>query len=186
MRVPLPYGPTVFVPTDLTDPALWVGLVGLCLALMGSRLYRLAVLAPGVVLGAALGMEIATRNGFDTQVVAACSLGVLGGFAFYLLERLAIALSGAFVMGGLANLGAAAVTGSSPEWYVPTAGAVVGMFLFPSLYKKLLPFVSAVLGGLCVAWALRAPDDLRLVGGVAIAGLLVQLVLGRKQAGNRE
>ena len=186
MRLPLPHGPTVSGPTDLTDPALWVGVVGLCLALLGSRLYRLAVLAPGVALGAALGMEIANRNGFDTQVVAACSLGILGGLAFFLLERVAIALSGAFVMGGLANLAAASLTGGSPEWYVSAAGAVVGMFLFPSLYKRLLPLVSAVLGGLCVAWAVNAPDDLWLVGEVAVVGLVVQLLLGRKRKAGQE
>lgn len=180
MRVSLPYGPPLLLPTDITDPHLWVGVVGIALAVLGSRLYRLAIIGPGVALGAAAGLEVASATGFEHQLVAACCLGVLGGLGFYLLERVAIALSGAFVVGGLANVGAALYLGQTPEWYVPAAGAVVGVFLFPSLYKRLLPVVTAILGGLCVSWAVHQPEDLRVVGAVALLGLVGQLLTRTK------
>ena len=64
---------------------------------------------------------------------------------------------------------------------MPAAGAVVGLLLFPSVYKRLLGVVTAVLGGLCTAWALGQPDDLRVVGVVAVLGMVVQAASGARK-----
>ena len=179
MRLDLPLGPPLIVPTDPGDPHLWVGLVGLALALAGGRVYRLAIVGPGVALGAAVGVEVAAATGFNGQLLAAACLGLLGGLLFHLVERLAIALCGAWLVGGLANLVGAAVMGASP-WYVPAAGAVLGLLLFPKVFERLLPLVTACLGGLCAAWALGQPDDLRVAAVVAVAGLIVQSATRKK------
>ena len=75
------------------------------------------------------------------------------------------------------------VTGQPNEWYIPVAGGVVGLFLFPSLYKKLLPVITAIMGGLCVAWSVGAGEDLRVVGSVAAIGVVVQLASGARGKG---
>ena len=176
MRLDLPFGPPLDLPTDPSDPHLWVGALGLGLAFAGSRLYRLAIVGPGIAIGAVAGLEIAAALDFNAQLVAAGCMGVLGGFIFHFVERLAIALSGAFLVGGAANIGGALVLGHAAPWYVGAAGAVLGLLLFPSLFKRLLPLVTAVIGGLCAAWALGQPDDLRVVAVVAVAGLIVQAI----------
>ncbi len=178
MRLDLPFGPALNLPTSPADPHLWVGLVGLALALAGSRLYRLAIVGPGVAVGAMAGLELAGAVGFESRMVAAAVLGVLGGLLAHFLERLAIALGGALLCGGLANLvGAMFWTGELP-WFIPAAGAVIGLLAFPSVYKRLLPLVTALMGALCTAWALGRPDDLRVVGFIAVLGLIVQSVGG--------
>ena len=181
MTLSLPLGPTLTLPTALEDPHLWVLAVGLALAFAGGRLYRLAIVGPGIALGAASGFELAGLVGLDARMVAAVCLGILGGALFHVLERLAIAVTGAALVAGLANVGAALLLGAAAPWYVPAAGAVVGLLLFPSVYKRLLGVVTAVLGGLCTAWALGQPDDLRVVGVVAVLGMVVQAAVGARK-----
>jgi hypothetical protein len=160
--------------TPLEDPVALIGVVGGALLVAGARLYRLALLAPGLAAGVLLGLEMTRGASPELRLIAGLSLGIIGAGLVMLAERLAIALGGAFLVGGLANAAAPVMLPGHDAWYVPVAGAVLGMFIFPTLYRKLLFIFTALGGALCVAWAMGRPQDLPLVGGLWLAGTVTQ------------
>ncbi len=175
----------VNLPDSPLDPHLPVGVLGVLLAVAGARFYRLAIVAPGFALGVMGGLEVPGSQ--EVKLVSAIALGVIGAAVLHLLEKAAVRVGGAFLTAGLAQVAAPLVTGQPNEWYVPVAGGVLGLFLFPALYQKLLPVITAIIGGLCVAWSVGVPEDLRVVGGVAAVGVVIQLALVmRGKGGGKE
>lgn len=168
--------------TQLTELRPFVGLLGVILAFSGARVYRVAVVLPGVVAGIVLASQVPGSP--EARLVAAVALGLIGGIVLFLVERLAIALAGALLLGGLANAATPLLLHQPTPWYVPLAASLAGLMLFPKLYRAFLPAITALLGGLCVAWAVDEAQDLRIIGGVAAVGLLVQLVFRRKRRGD--
>lgn len=184
MKIDLPGRIRLDVPDSLLDPAVPVGVLGLVLALAGARFYRLAIVAPGFALGVLAGLEV--PGGQEARLIAALSLGVIGAGILHLLEKFAVRIGGAFLTAGLAQVAAPLITGRANEWYVPVAGGIVGLLLFPSLYRRLLPVITAIMGGLCVAWSVGAAEDLRVVGVVSAVGIIVQLASGAKGRGSSD
>ena len=184
MKLDLPGRIRLDLPDSFLDPAVPVGVLGVVLALSGARFYRLAIVAPGFALGVLAGLEVPGSE--QTRMVAAIALGIIGAAVLHLVERFAVRVGSAFLTAGLAQVVAPLVTGEPNAWYVPVAGGVVGLFLFPSLYKKLLPVVTAIMGALCVAWSVGAAEDLRVVGAVAAIGCVVQLASGARGKGGKE
>jgi hypothetical protein len=176
MKLRLPGDLKVTLPDTLLDPHVPVGVLGVVLALSGARFYRLAIVAPGFALGVLAGLQVPGSD--EMRFVSAVALGIVCGALLHLLERVAIAVGGAFLTAGIATVATPLVTHEPNPWYVPVAGALVGLFFFPTLYKKLLPLITSIMGGLCVAWSLGVPEDLRVVAGVAAIGILVQLGTG--------
>jgi hypothetical protein len=160
--------------TPLEDPVFVMGVVGGALLVAGSRLYRLALVAPGIAAGLLLGLEITAGASPEIRMVAGLSLGVIGAGVLLLVERLAIALGGAFLLGGLANAVTPLVLPGQDAWYVPIAGAVVGLLIFPKLFRSLLFLFTALGGALCIAWAIGRPQDLPVIGGLWLAGTVIQ------------
>lgn len=160
--------------TPLEDPVSLVGVVGGALLVAGARLYRLALMAPGLAAGVLLGLQITHGASPELRLVAALCLGIIGAGLVLLAERLAIALGGAFLLGGLANAAAPIVLPGEDAWYVPVAGAVAGLMIFPALFRRLLFIFTALGGALCVAWAMGRPQDLPLIGGLWLAGTVIQ------------
>lgn len=181
MKFDLPGRIRLDLPDSVLDPAVPVGVLGVVLALSGARFYRLAIVAPGFALGVLAGLEVPGSE--QTRMIAAIALGVIGAAVLHLVEKLAVRVGGAFLTAGLAQIAAPMFTGEPNAWYVPVAGGVVGLFLFPSLYKKLLPVITAIMGGLCVAWSVGAAEDLRVVGVVAAVGCVVQIASGARGKG---
>lgn len=176
MKIDLPGRIRLDLPDSLLDPAVPVGALGLILALAGSRFYRLAIIAPGFALGVLAGLEVPGNE--QTRMIAAVALGVIGAAVLHLLERFAVRIGGAFLAAGLAQVAAPLITGQPNDWYIPVAGGVVGLLLFPRLYRQLLPVITAIMGGLCVAWSVGAAADLRVVSVVAAVGCVVQIASG--------
>ena len=169
------------LPQDLSllaDPRVPVAALGLLLIGWGARLYRVAIVAPGFVAGVFIGLQLASGAELTTRLIAGLTLGIIGGAILHFAERFAIAVTGALLIGGLANAIAPLVMGGPVPWYVPTAASLLGLLLFPSVYRALLKLITPLLGALCVAWALDRPQDVLLIGGLAAAGVIFQLVLG--------
>jgi hypothetical protein len=160
--------------TPLEDPVAVVGVVGGALLVAGARLYRLALLTPGLVAGVLLGLQITDGASPEIRLIAALSLGIIGAGLIMLAERFAIAMGGAFLVGGLANTVTPLLLPGEDAWYVPVAGAVLGMMIFPTLFRKLLFILTSLGGALCVAWAMGRPQDLFLVGGLWLVGTVIQ------------
>ena len=160
--------------TPLEDPVFVMGVVGGALLVAGSRLYRLALIAPGLAAGLLLGLEITTGASPEIRLVAALCLGIVGAGVLLLVERLAIALGGAFLVGGLANAITPLVLPGQDAWYVPVAGAVLGLMIFPKMFRSMLFLFTALGGALCIAWATGHPQDLPLIGGLWLVGTVIQ------------
>ncbi|MEL6349459.1 MAG: hypothetical protein AAFV53_40525 [Myxococcota bacterium] len=160
--------------TPLEDPTLLVGIVGGVLLVAGARLYRLALVTPGLAAGMLLGLELTAGASPEIQLVAGLCLGLCGAGVMLLAERVAVSLGGALLVGGLVNAAAPLLLPGQDAWYIPAAGAVVGLFLFPKLFRALLFVFTSLGGALCVSWAMGRPQDLPLIGGLWLVGTVVQ------------
>ena len=160
--------------TPLEDPVFVMGVVGGALLVAGSRLYKLALLTPGLAAGLLLGLEITVGAGPEIRLIAALSLGIIGAGVLLLVERLAISLGGAFLVGGLANAAVPLFLPGQDAWYVPVAGAVLGLLMFPRAFRSLLFLFTALGGALCIAWAMGSPQDLPIIGGLWLVGTIIQ------------
>lgn len=156
---------------------------GALLCVAGAKLYRVAVFAPGALLGLVLA-EQATR-GMDEGLRIGLTLlaAVVGGLLLSAIERVAIAATGGVVGGWGAWVGWLTTQGHEPEWWVPALGAGLGLFLFPMLFRTSLKLATPLLGALAIAWGLGRPDSLLLVAGITGVGLAIQLGTGGGKKG---
>lgn len=174
------------IPTELSDPRLLVGLLSAVVLLFGARLYRLVLVTPGFLVGVLVGLQVTAGGAPGTQVIAALSLGVIGAFALYMAERVAVALVGAVIVAGLARVGMPLILGSGLPWYVPAAAGVVGLFLIPSLLRSAIRLLTPLLGALGLTWALGRQDDPRIFLGLVLMGVLFQLFVLRPGGGREK
>jgi hypothetical protein len=157
---------------------------GILLLFVGSRHYKVALVLPAAILGATLihtvlGPAIPQSVELLAIVVGAVGSGILAA----LLEAVAVRLAGVLLGGGFSLALWPAVVGAGPQvpWWVPLAGALVGLALFPRLYKAGLRVVVPLLGGLVVSHAIGRPGHLGWVLGLAAAGFALDTaVLARR------
>ena len=84
-------------------------------------------------------------------------------------------------MGGLVHAVGPTIMGGDLAWYWPVAGSVVGLMLFPKLFKAALVFITATLGALAITWSLDASHHLPLLGGITLVGIFVQSVGSKRR-----
>ena len=177
--MPLPHAPDL-VSTILLDgrlPALLTGIVLLC---FGARVYRLLILAPGVIAGVYLGAFIGEIGHMAPAVVVGITvaLAVAGALPCYFVEGVARRVGGAGLFAALTAFAWPLVSKEPAHWWVPVVGGVVGALVFPKLYQFLLRPTTALVGAWSIAWAVKHEKDIWLIGGLAIAGTVVQFWLG--------
>ncbi len=172
------------LPPELLNARLAAAAAGALLLVLGARIYRIAIVAPGFVIGV-LAVVTASEQ-FAPGVmsstgltVAALSLGVVGGAICHLLERVAVASVGGLLAAGLAKAFAPLVLGAAMPWYVPVAAALLGLLLFPRFYRALLPVLTPIAGALSIAWAFERSGDIPFIAGLAAVGIIVQLLITR-------
>ena len=174
---------TMFLPPEidaflrplLSSSALAL-VAGLCLLGWGEQVYRLAILAPGMLVGLWLGREVAVLAHLPNTYVAVLSvgLGFLGALVCRMLEAWAVR-----ALGALSGVGVSAavywmVTDTMSPWWLPVLGGIVGALVFPRFVVWLLRVVSAFAGGLLVASASGQPGNIFIVGGLTGAGIVFQ------------
>jgi hypothetical protein len=162
---------------SLADPRLLVGLAGVALAAAGSRFYRVAVIAPGFAIGAVGAAELLGKASFTMRTAAMVGAGLVLGLLFHFVERAAILLTG-LVVGAVGTWLFSKGVHSLPMW-APAAGGLGGLLFFPTLYNRLLPFTTALMGALCIAWAAGKVDSALFIGGITFAGLVIQSIGGK-------
>ncbi|MED5369792.1 MAG: hypothetical protein VX899_02150 [Myxococcota bacterium] len=158
-----------------------VGLLGGLLALAGARLYKLSILAPGIVLGLFVGTLLPGDIDAAIRAVVAVVLAGLGALLCRFVERAAVSVFGAVLTGGLAYTLYPLFQGEPSPWWLPAAAAGLGLLLFPKLFHALLRPLTAILGGLLVSVAVGQPGHPLVIGGVAAVGMVVQFSAGRKK-----
>ena len=167
--------------TLLLDGRLPALLTGIVLCGWGARLYRVVVLAPGILAGVYVGAiaQQLLHYSVTTGLIVTVVLAAVGALVCHFVEGLAIRVAGAGLFGALAWLGWPLLQRGALPFWAPLAASVVGALAFPYLYRFLLRPITALVGGWSVAWALKRPDAAWLIIGLAVAGTAVQFWLDR-------
>ena len=174
------------IPTLLalaSDGRLLAGAMGVLLMLVGARIYTLAVMAPGFLLGV-FGTALALDE-FGRKLDELARLGILvaaggiGAFVSTRIEQLAVRLCGSLLVAATTYAVLPMVWPKAP-WYAAPAAGFVGLLLFPSLYRRLLPLVTSAVGAVAIAWAASAETNLLLISGLTVLGAAIQLGTGGK------
>ncbi len=149
---------------------------GALLIVAGARFYRAAVAAPGAILGLLLTTHFLRGLTDDTTLsIAAIGGAVIGAMITGFIEKLAIRLAGALVGAVAADIGWSLLQSAELPLWAPAAGALVGLLIFPSVWRLALKLITPFLGALCVAYAAGSPNHPLLIGGLTLAGALIQL-----------
>jgi hypothetical protein len=163
-------------------PAL---VLGVLLLGFGRSLYRAFVIAPGILAGAWLAT--AARGPLSltpmTYAIAILVAAAAGAILCHVVERTAVRLLGMVLVGGLAWFAWPLVQGAPAPLWLLGAAAVVGAAAWPFVHEMLLLPASAVAGAFVTAWALGYDGRVEVIGGLALAGIVVQGVLGRSGGG---
>ncbi len=195
LGTPLP-GPTMSPPFDLAaffaaapvPPRVLAGAAGLLLLCVGGRLYRLAVILPGLLLGLGGGLLLANLISGTTPVIVGLAIlgGVGGGLLAHFLERFAVV--GAGVIAGLAGADIAwpLVSATPPAWYLWPLAALVGGALMPLIWKAALVPLTAGIGAYVLVDVAGYPRTPVTVGALAAVGLIIQVVIARRAPAKAE
>ncbi|HCH63565.1 MAG: hypothetical protein CL927_09805 [Deltaproteobacteria bacterium] len=164
-----------------SDGRLLAGAIGVVLLLIGARLYSLAVMAPGFLLGVfatALALDEYGRK-FDELMRLGILVvaGSIGAFISTRIEQLAVRLCGSLVVAATTHAILPLVWPKAP-WFAAPAAGFVGLLLFPSLYRRLLPLITSAVGAIAIAWAASAETNLLLISGLTVLGAAIQLGTG--------
>ena len=114
--------------------ATW--LLGLVLLIVGARYYQLLIMAPGFAIGALISFKVMPASSSETQLLVTVIVGVVGAVFLMSLEKLSVALAGAFVGVGVLELLKPHISTGEIPFYVPAAAALIGSMAFPKLYDQ--------------------------------------------------
>ncbi len=152
--------------------AAW--LLGVVLLVVGARYYQLLIMAPGFAIGALIAYKLMPSASAEIQLLVVVVVGVVGAVFLMSLEKLSVALAGAFVGVGILELLRPQLFAGSPPFYVPAIAALVGSMAFPRLYDQFKPAVTAAAGAICIAWATNNTHEMVSVVVIACVGALLQ------------
>lgn len=157
-------------------PEVAMLIVGILLLMIGARIYRLIIIAPGFICGALLAKQFVSGSP-EVQLIVTLVLGIVGAVLLTSIEKLAISIVGALLFAGLTFAIAPLVMGTV-AWFVPVIAGFLGSMIFPYIYKKALPVSTALLGSLCVCWSTGLNEDPIMIAVFWVGGIVLQLILG--------
>jgi hypothetical protein len=166
-----------------SDGRLWAGILGGLLWVAGARLYRVAVMAPGFLLGIFLAAIALEEYGRKVDEVVRMGIivatGAVGAFVSSRIEQLAVRLCGSLLVAATTHAILPMVWPKAP-WFAAPAAGFLGLLLFPALYSRMLPLITAAFGAVALAWAASQQTNLLLICGLTVLGAAIQLGTGGK------
>ena len=172
-----------------TDGRLVAGFIGIVLVLAGARLYRLAIVAPGFLLGLFLAKwgfdEYGRRVDELVRLGVMVGAGAIGALLSWRIEQLAVRLGGGLLVAATTHALLPMIWHKPPEYAAPAAG-FIGLLLFPALYRRMLPLLTSAMGAIALAWAADDSKNLLMIAGITILGSAIQLASGSKGSQKRE
>jgi hypothetical protein len=194
---PLPANLEPYAALFESTPRWITGLTGGLLLLAGGRLYRLAVVAPGVLGGVALALMLPQDLGPIVIALAAVLLAAVGALICNFLERVAVHVVGAVALAGLASVAWPPLLHEPAPWWGLLAGGALGILFFPRVFKALVKVLTALLGALVLAWSFGVLEDSvsrwgltvqpwMIVAALFAVGLIAQVVTGRRGKAEKE
>lgn len=164
------------------DGRLLAGIIGVLMLVAGARVYRVAVMAPGFLLGvfaAAWALDEYGRRVEElVRMGILVAVGAVGAFVSSRIEQLAVRLCGSLLVAATTHAILPLVWPKAP-WFAAPAAGFIGLLLFPALYRRLLPLITAAVGAVAIAWAASMQTNLLLISGLTVLGAAVQLGTGR-------
>lgn len=159
------------------------GALSVALLLRGASLYRLAVVAPGVLAGLLAGVTLAQEFGLSPNATLAFAAGggMAGALLAWLVERVAVMTAGVLVGLAATTLILPLVVAHPPWWVVP-AGGMLGALVGPMLYRAALPVVTSVVGAFGLAWAAGWASTPVVIGALFLGGVIVQFATGGERS----
>lgn len=164
--MPLPWLPRIEIIGEVSVSvyaAVFFG-VGVLLLLFGWHIYRIALVALGVLVGGAVGALIANLAGFHFLYLAV-PLGILGGVLTAFLDQVA-AFFGGGACGAMLMIAIVQET-AEPAWLLYVAAGLaflIGGIVTAWLYKPMIIVSLSVVGALCIANAVTLVADVRSPG----------------------
>lgn len=160
-----------------------IGLCGLLLLVSGTRLYRFAIMGPGVIIGAYIGTIISVGQEDVVQLVAISFSAILGGVAMLLVEKLGIAVMGALLGGGSVHIVLPLLQDISvAPWYYVALGSMLGAMIFPPFFSHVAPIVTSIFGAIAIVYSFGEYTiqtmNWTLVLGLTVLGTLIQWYFG--------
>ena len=160
-----------------------LAVLGALLLVAGARLYRLTILAPGIIAGLLLGAWLPLTMEPAVQAVVMVVLAAAGALFCHFLERLAIHATGALLVAWLTNMLWPVITGAVAPWWGPAVGALAGLMLFPTVFKLLIKWITAALGAVTIVYAAGFEQyQIIWVAGLTLLGVMIQMGTGRKKS----
>ena len=167
---------------------VWV--LSVVLILSGSRFYRLALFAPGFVLGALISAEFLSSQPPVFRLGGVLLIGVIGAGIVMVLERLAIALLGG-LMGMVVYQSYIVINGPPQElemqWLMPAVVSLLGSFVVPFLFDRYLLVATSLAGTLGLAWSTQHLDiqNIPILAIVWAVGCCVQYLFQPKKSDSK-
>jgi hypothetical protein len=156
-----------------------IALFGAVILLAGARIYPFVIMAPGFALGVALVLSLPIPMEPTTLGLAAVIAGAAGAALCRSVERFAIWGIGAVITGTAALWVWPLVRPGEAPLTVSLVGGVLGLLLFPALFRWALKPITAALGAMLITWSLGWQHRPLLFAGLLAVGLVAQLGLSR-------
>ena len=163
----------------LLEPKVTIWFLGVVLLLVGARFYQLLIMAPGFAIGALIALKYMPSSSQLIQFTSILVIGALCAVALMTVEKLSVALSGAFVGVAIVAHGAPLI-GENPPSYAFAIAALLGSMLFPKFYDDFRPVVTSIAGSFCIAWSVHQEQALTSVAVIACVGALLQYFITAK------
>ena len=172
----IPFSLSQFQTDMILEPKFTIWSLGIVLLFVGARYYQLLIMAPGFAVGVMLAMKNFPFDGI-LLFLAAMVLGSIGAVLLVSIEKLSVAIAGAFVgIGVVYSLEPYLFAGKAP-FYVAAIASLIGSMIFPKLYDDLRPVVCALSGAMCIAWAVNKQNDVIAIVVLSCVGALVQYLV---------
>jgi hypothetical protein len=159
---------------------LLAGAAALAFLLAGVRLYRVAIVLPGVLAGVFIAASLPPTWEPGSKLIVGILVSMLGGLTLFFMEKVAIRVVGATLAGWLVwAVWPLAATTAAP-WWALAAAAVVGLLIFPSIFPLAIQWITSALGALLGAWALGYPTNPLVILALAAVGIMYQSLTTRR------
>ena len=186
MQAWIPFPINTFQSSAILSLEGMVWILSVVLILAGSRFYRLALFAPGFVIGALISEEFLLSQPPVIRLGGGLLIGVVGAGIVMVLERLAIALLGA-LMGMVVYQSYVVISGPPQElemqWLMPAVVSLLGSFIVPFLFDRYLLVATSLVGSLGLAWSAEQLDiqNVPILAVIWAVGCCVQYLFQPKK-----
>ena len=177
----IPFSFTQLTMDALLEPKVTIWFLGLVLLLVGARFYQLLIMAPGFAVGALIALKYMPSNSQLMQFTAVLVIGAVCAVALMTVEKLSVALSGAFVGVAIVSQGAPLI-GQDPPPYSFAIAALLGSMIFQKVYDDFRTVVTSIAGAFCIAWSVQKEQAFTNVAIIACVGALLQYFITARSA----